>query len=205
MTRAATDGFIRSGMVRYHGDLEPNMRPIDAVSPAPWNYNNGDVELICESIEQDGMYRPVVAQLSTGHIIGGNHTYMACLALGAKEIPVVFLDVNDVTAKRLAIKDNEIARKSKPDTGLLQELLDQIKEAEPDTPLDSTGITEEEYAALRALNAIPVAEDEFGSWPTLTVQLPPHIMAAFVGMTDAAEKDWQRVEILLRMAGWDSK
>lgn len=200
--RATIDGVIRSGMVRYHADLEPMMRPMESVTPAPYNYNNGDVELICESIEQDGMYRPIYAQLATGHIIGGNHTYMACAALGAKDIPVVFLDVDDTTAKRLMIKDNEIAKRAKPDTGLLAELLEQIKAAEPDVPLDSTGVTDEEFEALKALNAIPLAEDEFGSWPTLTVQLPPHVMAAYMGMTHHAEKDWQRVEMLLRMAGW---
>jgi ParB-like chromosome segregation protein Spo0J len=203
--RANADGWIRSGMVRYFGDLEPLMRDIDAVSPAPWNYNNGDVELIVESIEQTGMYRPVFAQLSTGQVIAGNHTWMACKALGAQVIPIVYLDVDDQHAKELAIRDNEIARKSKPDPGLLEELLDELKELNDHELPPALGITEAEHNALKALNDIPLDTSEFASWPSILVQVPPNVYAAYLRLTEQADKDWQRVEMLLRMAGWDGK
>jgi hypothetical protein len=191
-------------MVRFHGDLEPLMRPVDSVTPAPYNYNNGDVELVAESIEQVGMYRPIYAQLSTGHIIAGNHTWLAVQALGARECPIVFLDCDDTTARRIMVADNEIAKKAKPDTGLLEDLLQKIKDAQPEIPLDSTGVTDEEFAAIKALNDIPLNDTDFGTWPSFEVRLPPHVMAAFMAMTEDADEEWKRIEMLMRMAGWEN-
>lgn len=203
--RANADGWIRSGMVRYFGDLEPLMRDIDSVSPAPYNYNNGDVELIVESIEAMGMYRPVFAQLSTGHIVAGNHTWMACKALGAQSIPIVFLDLDDTGAKELIVRDNEIAKKAKADPGLLEALLDELTELNDHELPPALGISEAEHKALKALNDIPLDTSEFASWPSILVQVPPNVYAAYLRLTEQADKDWQRVEMLLRMAGWDGK
>lgn len=199
-TRVNEDGFVRSGMVRFHGDLEKMLTPIDSVQPAPFNYNNGDVEVICESIEMNGMYRPIFVQRSTGYIIAGNHTWLACKALDAHDVPVVMLDVDDVTAKRIMIEDNEAARKAIPDNGLLFGLLSQIKE-ETGTLLAS--VTEQDYEVLKALNEIPLETDEFGQWPTFTVKVPPHVLQAFMYLTRQAEDDRGRFELLLRLAGWD--
>lgn len=200
-TTNTQDGFIRSGMVRFHEDLEPLMRPIDSVKPAPYNYNNGDVDLIAESIETNGMYRPIYVQRSTGHIIAGNHTWMACKQLGADSIPFVVLDVSDVEAKRLMVTDNETARHSQPDSGLLLALLSEIEEAEGD--VRGSGMTDQDVEVLRHLNEIPLEHDEFGQWPTFTVKLPPHVLRAFMNMTREADDDRSRFELLLRLAGWD--
>lgn len=199
--RADADGWIRSGHVRYYGDLEPLIRDIDAIQPHPLNYNNGDVEEVVESIEDHGMYQAVKVQLSTGYIVAGNTTWMACKALGADVIPYTYLDCDDATAYKILLGDNEIARHAIPDPGLKQNLLDLIKEYDPG-PLRGIGVTDAEYEALKALNDIPLDEDEFGSWPTLIVRLPPHIMAAYLGITKDADSDWKRIEMLLRMTGW---
>lgn len=159
------DGFVRSGMVRFHKDLVPLMQPIDEVLPAPYNYNNGDVEVIAKSIEMNGMYRPVQVQRSTGNIIAGNHTWMACQMLGAKAIPVVYLDVDDVTAKRIMVEDNEAARKAIKDNGLLLALLDEIHE---ETGEYLASITERDVEELRALAEMPL-DTGFGQAKGLTV------------------------------------
>ena len=196
------DGFIRSGIVRFYGDLASLMKPIDSVQPAPYNYNNGDVEVIAESIEMNGMYRPVYVQRSTGYIIAGNHTWLACKALGADRIPVVTLDVDDTKAKRIMIEDNEAARKARADNGLLLALLDEIHD---DTGQYLASITDRDVEVLRALNEIPLeSENEFGSWPLFTVKLPPHVYKGFMEFTaQAAGDERSRFELLLRLAGWE--
>lgn len=200
MVTNTNDGFVRSGMVRFHEELEPLMRPIDSVEPAPYNYNNGDVEALASSVEVSGMYRPVYVQKSTGLIIAGNHTWLACKALGADVIPVIVLDVDDAGAKRIMVADNHIASLAQPDHGLLLALLDEIP-----SPEIGTGLSEHDIEVIRALNDIPLDTDDFAQWPTFTVKVPPHVLRGFMFMTREADDDRQRFELILRLAGWDGE
>lgn len=194
---------VRSGMVTFHDEVQDKLVAIDAVRPHPENYNNGDVEKIMDSITMNGMYRPVVVQKSTGFVLAGNHTWMACKELGSEHIPVTYLDVDDITAKKIIVADNEIARQAKPDRGLLQSLLDDIKSHDS---LIGTGFNDAELEALRALNDIP-AEDtsDHMQWPTLCFQIPPHAKKAFYDLTEQAGGDNERFALLIRLAGWDGK
>lgn len=192
------DGYLRSGRVRFHRALAPLMVPIDSVEPSPFNYNNGDVERIIESIQAVGMYRPIQVQASTGLITSGNHTWVACKEMGAEYIPVIPAEWSDDDAKRQMVGDNEIARLAVPDRGLLLNLLNDL----PD-PEVGTGLTERDIAVLRALEDIPLDTQEFASWPTFTVQLPPSVLADFMFMTKEAETDRERFELLMKLAGWD--
>lgn len=196
------DGFIRSGRVRFHDALAPMLVRIDTVQPAPFNYNNGDVEAVVESVATSGMYRPIFTRKETGEIIAGNHTWMACKELGSDVVPVVALDVDDIGAKRIMVADNQTARLAKPDPGLLQVLLDEIDDA---SGLMGTGFNDHDLEVLRALNDIPLDTDEFGQWPTFTVKLPPHVLQGFMHMTREADDDRARFELLLRLAGWDGR
>lgn len=194
---------VRSGMVTFHDEVQDKLVAIDSVRPHPDNYNNGDVEKIMDSIVTNGMYRPVVVQRSTGFVLAGNHTWMACKELDSEHIPVTYLDVDDVTAKKIIVADNEIARQAKPDRGLLQALLDDINSHDS---LVGTGFNAAELEALRALNDIP-AEDtsDHMQWPTLCFQLPPHAKKAFYDLTEQAGGDNERFALLIRLAGWDGK
>lgn len=196
------DGFLRSGRARFHADLAPLMRDIDDVSPAPYNYNNGDVDAVEESIIASGMYRPIYVQKSTGHIIAGNHTWMACKQLDSHVVPVVVLDVDDTHAKRIMVADNQIARAAQPDNGLLLSLLNEIPDAHV-----GTGMSEKDIEILRLLNEIPLDTDEhgFAQWPTFSVKLPPHVLRGFMLVTAEADDDRSRFELLLRMAGWEGE
>lgn len=196
--------MIQSGMVQFHADLEPLLRPIDAIAPHPDNYNNGDVELIMDSIMASGMYRPIYVQASSQKIIAGNHTWLACKELGADTVPVVELDVDDITATRLMIADNEIARKAKPDTGQLVALLSHLQ---AEDSLVGTGINDAELQQLAALNDIPLDTDEseHKMWPTLCFQVPPHVRKAFMDMTEMAGGDSERFQLMMKLAGWSGK
>jgi ParB-like chromosome segregation protein Spo0J len=196
---------IQSGTVSYHQDLEPLLTDIDAVRPHPENYSNGDVELIMESIMVSGMYRPIYVQKSSGFIVAGNHTWLACKELGAEKIPVVVLDVDDITAERLMVADNEIARKARPDTGQLVKLLEDLQQHDS---LMGTGITDRELEQLKALADMPLELPDDATrkmWPTVCFQIPPHVKRAFYDMTEVAGGDRERFELMLRLAGWDGR
>jgi hypothetical protein len=118
--------MIVSGQVKYHPALEDLLQPIDTVRPHPDNPSSGDEEAVRQSIEISGMYRPVYAQTSTGYILAGNTTYAACLDLGADLIPIVWLDVDEETAIRILLGDNELARRAIVDLGLLGPQIDKL-------------------------------------------------------------------------------
>ena len=122
--------MIVSGDVRFHDALEPLLDDIEKLRPHPDNPSNGDQDEIVTSIEVNGMYRPVMAQSSTGYILAGNTTYAACLALGSLKIPVVWLDVDEEAAMRILLGDNELARLAIVDRALLNPLVARLLETE---------------------------------------------------------------------------
>lgn len=138
---------MRDGLVNYSDDLTPLLADIDTVQQHPQNFNNGDVEKIVESIEAGIMYRPIYVQKSTGYIFAGNHTWEACKLLGAKQIPVVYSDIDDETALRHMIGDNELARLARPDNHALLRLLEDLGETE--RGVIGTGFTNDSVENLR--------------------------------------------------------
>lgn len=194
--------MIASGLVLFHEDLKPLLVGIDSIEQHPENYNNGDVEALAESIEVNGMYRPVYVQQSSGYIIAGNHTWLACKGLGADQIPVVRLDVDDHTALRIMLADNRIASMALPDNAALLDILHRL---DTEDSLVGTGYKRFDLEVLEKLAEIPNDYDEFAQWPTITVQVPPHVRRAYMRITDAAVGDRERFELILRLAGWDGK
>ena len=95
-------------MIKFHHSLLPLLVPIEEVTPWPDNPNNGDVDKIAESIRVNGMYQAICAQRSTGYILVGNHRYAALQELGSDQVPVIWLEVGDEEARRIAIADNRI-------------------------------------------------------------------------------------------------
>lgn len=86
--------------------------PIDSISPHPSNPNEGDVGAIVESVGAvGGFYQVIIVQRSTGLILAGEHRWRALRAAGSAVAPVVFLDVDDETAVRILVGDNEIPRR----------------------------------------------------------------------------------------------
>lgn len=192
---------MRSGFVQFHESLEPLMDSIENVSPHPANPRNGDIDAIAESITVNGYVSPVIAQKSTGHILAGNHRYYALLQLGADKIPVVWVDVDDLSAKRYLLADNRTADLGNYDNAILVDLLEQIK---TEDSLIGTGYAEYDLEVLKHLTDMPLDNvDDFAQWPTLTFQVPPHVKNAFMQMTAQAGDDRERFELILRLAGWD--
>lgn len=191
---------MRSGFVKFHESLDPLMEGIGKVRPHPENPRNGDIEAIAESIRHNGFVAPVIAQRSTGHIIAGNHRYMALLSLNAEMIPVVWLDVDDLAARRYLLADNRTSDLGNYDNAVLVDILQRM--ASEDT-IEGTGYTEYDLQALTALTEITNEDLDFAQWPTLSFQVPPHVKSAFKEMTAHAGDDREAFEMLLRMAGAD--
>lgn len=195
--------MIHSGQVAFHDALESLLVPIEMVQCAPYNYNNGDVEEIVTSIQESGMYRPVQAQKSTGYVLMGNHTLLACQELGSEVMPVVWLDVDDVEAKRMMLADNEIPRLARPDDGLMLALLHEVEEEIGS--VIGTGVSRETMAQMEAITRMPLDTDRLqpvtDNWPTLSIQMPPELLDGFLDFTDG-EDNRARFEWLMREAGW---
>jgi ParB-like chromosome segregation protein Spo0J len=151
-----------SGQVRFHDDLVPLMQDIDSVEQHPDNYNNGDTDAIIESIQVNGMFRPIYVERATNLILMGNHTWAACKELGAKSIPVIYLDSAGADSLRSMIADNYTATLARPDNPALLRLLQRIDE-EYGTVL-GTGMNDDAMERLRKVQD-SVESTPFGDFP----------------------------------------
>jgi hypothetical protein len=198
------DGYLRSGIVRFHEALRPLLVPIDSVQQHPDNDNNGDEDAVQESILINGMYQAIKVQDSTGYICAGNTTWAVCKNLGAECIPIVRKLVDDIQALRIMVADNKTARLARADDALTAAALDKIREH--DGNVEGTGFTMEELERMEAEQQVPLDldVDPYEGWPTLSAQLSPSTFRAFMDLTEDAEDDGNRgrVEYLMNLAGW---
>jgi ParB-like chromosome segregation protein Spo0J len=154
-------------------DQEYEVVAVDQLLEHPQNPRRGVEEAISESITENGWYGAVIAQKSTGCILAGNHRFRVAVKRGAKEIPVIWRDVDDETATRIMLADNKTADLGTYDeetlTTLLEGLetldgtgygLDLVQEAEESPPAaDGDGeVPEDKYAP--SWGVIVVCEDE---------------------------------------------
>lgn len=115
------------------------------LKPYPNNPRKGNVDLIAESLETYGQYKPITVNKRTGEILAGNHTYQAASKLGWETIAVTYVDVDAVTAAKIVAIDNRTADQGTYDTESLLKLLDEL----PD--LNATGYGQDDYDDLLAL------------------------------------------------------
>lgn len=146
--------------VYFHDESAPLLVPIEQVHPYENNANNGDVDVVRESIETNGFYGAVIAQAGSGTLIAGHTRYEALLSLGATHIPVIWVKVDDVGAARMRLVDNRSTRLGRDDQGLLLEELQRIMEADEALLLVGTGYLEEDMQVLRDLMQEPLDFDD---------------------------------------------
>lgn len=119
---------------------------VNSLTPHPKNVRQGDVGAISESLKHHGQYRPIVVQLSTRHILAGNHTYKAAKALGWKEIACTFVDCDDEQATRILLMDNRANDLASYDDSALAEMLQGLMAT--DDQLAGTGFDPEDLQQL---------------------------------------------------------
>ena len=146
--------------VFFHEQSRGLLVPIDQVSPYENNANNGDVDIVRDSIETNGFYGAVIAQKDTGVLIAGHTRYEALLSLGAAQIPVIWVQTSNVQAARMRLVDNRSTRMGKDDPALLLEELQEILEADKDMLLAGTGYLETDLEEIRRLLDEPLDFDD---------------------------------------------
>src|SRR5690606_24216355 len=117
---------------------------------------------------------PIIAQRGTRMVIAGHQRLKAAKAAGLVEVPVVWLDVDDVTARAYNIADNRTAEEAEWEFGALADLLSELDNGAFDLAL--TGFDEDEIE--RMLNWTPdggtgeIEEDEVPEPPSDPVTKP---------------------------------
>lgn len=114
---------------------------VDSIIEHPQNPNVGDLDLIGESLEENGFYGSLIVQRSTGYVLVGNHRLRAAKKLGLAEVPVTYVDVDDERAAKIMIADNKIAKAGEMDDAILAKLFEEIDAL-------GTGFTDDEVAKL---------------------------------------------------------
>lgn len=131
--------------VRFHDSVVPHLVPLDEVKEWPDNPRSGDLTALRESINKNGFYGCVIVQRSTGFVIAGNHRMQALREMGEDQIPVLYVDVDDTEAARLALADNRTSDLAFYDDEQLFALLDHLVNVDS---LDGTGYDRAAYELL---------------------------------------------------------
>ena len=100
--------------------------PVDKLVPHPDNPNKGNVGVIEDSIDHNGFYGAILAQASSGRILAGHHRLQAAKKQGLERVPVMLIDCDDDTARRILLVDNRSAELATRDHAKLDEILREI-------------------------------------------------------------------------------
>ena len=111
-------------MVVLDAEVQP-LRVAD-LSTHPDNPRRGDIAKIAESIEAHGFFGALLVQRSTGHILVGNHRFLAAKRLGIETLPGQVLDVDDETARRILLVDNRASDLATYDDEALLAILEEL-------------------------------------------------------------------------------
>lgn len=180
--------------VRFAEGVKPLLVPIDRVHQHASNPNNGDLEALIESIQVNGFVTAVTADARTGNIIAGNHRYQALHALGATEIPVIWVDHMDSSgAVRYMVADNRTGKLAVLDDAALAALLTDLSDT--DMGLAGTGYDDASYQRLLLdMMADPDIPQDGGFGPAA----PSGIFQAVVDFENKDDRDTLFAELIER-------
>lgn len=108
----------------------------------PRNPRQGNDASVGRSIDRNGWYGAIVAQLSTGYILAGHTRRRALAASGTLTAPIIWLDCDDATALAILLADNRTAELAVWDDSALLALLGEVQD------ISSVGFTEFDIEAL---------------------------------------------------------
>lgn len=134
------------------------LHPVAELDFYPGNARTHDGPALAESLQANGQYRPVVANLRTRQVLAGNGTLAAARELGWEQIAVTWVDVDEDAARRIVLVDNRANDLAGYDEGAL---LDLLRDG-PD--LIGTGYDEAYLTSLLGKLAPESAPGEFQSY-----------------------------------------
>lgn len=123
--------------------------PIASLRPFegnPRKISERGLEKLQRSIEEFGFVNPVLAQAGTRMVIAGHQRLKAAELAGMDKVPVIFLDLDDVTAKAYNIADNRLQDEAEWDFGQLADLLAELDNGAVDLTL--TGFDDQEIEQM---------------------------------------------------------
>jgi DNA modification methylase len=110
------------------------------------------------SLRQFGWTNPVLAQRGTNMVIAGHQRLKAAQAEGIDRVPVVYLEMDDLTAKAYAVADNRLQEASEWVGDKLDALLEELRAEGFDVTL--TGFSEADLEErIGAAEPAPGADD----------------------------------------------
>jgi DNA modification methylase len=151
--------------------------PVNELRPYkgnPRKVSEKGLQKLQRSVEEFGFVNPILVQRGTNMIIAGHQRLKAAQAAGLSEVPVVWLDMDDVTAKAYNIADNRLQDEAEWDFTPLADLLTELDTGAFDLTL--TGFDTDELE--RMMNYTPVGEvqeDEAPEPPEEAVTKPGDI------------------------------
>jgi ParB-like chromosome segregation protein Spo0J len=88
--------------------LEVSYVAVDAIRPNGYNpnrQNEHEFTLLCKSMQEDGFVQPIMVT-PDGVIVDGEHRWRAAAKIGLPEIPVVYVPMEELQAKRSTLRMN---------------------------------------------------------------------------------------------------
>ena len=119
--------------------------PISDLKEWGENPRHHNVEAIRRSMERFGIRWPIIVNRNTMQVEAGHGRLKALRELGETEVPVLFVEDDDLTAKAFAIADNRTQELTQWDE---QGLTKVLRELERFAELEVTGFTTDELDAL---------------------------------------------------------
>lgn len=181
--------------------------PVESLRQHPENPRRGNVEAIEESINSTGFYGTVVAQEGTRYILAGNHRVQAARKAGLATVPVMWVECDTQTARRILLADNRTNDLATYDEEALRTLLETLAEEAEESvalALAGTGFDEGALDDLIAKLDPPTLdelEEEYGDepeegsfWPVIRVKVPPEVRDQYTALLSATPGEEEAVQ-----------
>lgn len=134
---------------------------IDSIRPHPKNNNEGDIEAIRGSMQENDFYGACIVQRSSGYIVAGNHRWLVGKDEGLTEIPVIFIDVDNKQALRILVADNATARRAKVNAEATYRIVKALGVLKDPSKAAGLGLSPSDVLALQAVYDMDLeAEDD---------------------------------------------
>jgi DNA modification methylase len=184
-----------------HMPLRIIRRKLNQLHEDPANVRKHDdrnLSAIEASLQEFGQVEPLVVQKTTGKVIGGNGRLAVLRRMGAKEVDVVEVDVDDLKATQLAIALNRTSDLADWDAAALDRTLKALTEAGVDVE-QVLAFTEDDVGQLLRTvgngDGTPTVEDDVPSLPSKTDVKPGDVwhLGKHVLLCGDATKDAAKV------------
>ena len=115
--------------LRHWNNKTVCLTPIDDLhvwGANPRDHDAEDVHALALSIEQFGWTEPILVQAGTNRVVAGHGRLLAARQLEMTEVPVAFLEMDDMEADAYAVADNQLATLSRWNPPKLKAVLQEL-------------------------------------------------------------------------------